>query len=1756
MGIDNRVTANYNHFVQQAVGSLLPDQVVSDRYQILSYLGGGEATEVYKVRDLVGGRVLALKALRPDAPKDAELRLSREFYHLSRFSHKGIVAALDYGSTAERRPFFTMEFVDGLPITSFFKNGYEPSLVDVTVGILRALDSIHAQGLIHCDLKPANILVTTETGVPSPKLLDFGFAEQMSLTATAQPRGTLGYVAPEVFKGTDADARADLYSLGLVLYEVITGRGPARERNLRQWLKMQYRSDFEPPRSIDPKIPEAFEAVVLSLLQREPERRPHSAAAVIELLTGRQEEAVIEAGPRKYLMAPGFVGRSDELGELRDALDAAGRGKPGAVAVSGDRGVGKSRLLAEFKFLAQLEGATILSCEPVSLGARPQSLIETVLNYLRVYANTVLPVAEEGRGGSEESKYRLFETVAQRLKELSASHRVEHSLVLLVDDFELFDPTSLEFLRYLVFSLEKERLLVLVAGLKEKRFLDLIEELGRRPNSRHIALPPMGRAEVRSLAISLLGDIAAIDSLAEWLEGTTGGNPLFVIETIHSLIEGKILTLRGGRWVLVEEALESYRPPNTVTEVVRRRLEGLSNDELEILQVGAAAAGPFTLEFLRAVSGLDERVLFNAIGRLRSMGLLRSFGGDGQGQFALSSKILEAAVTERLSPSARRDNHRRVALAIELLYPDRLDRLVFDLAHHYTQAGITDRAYSYALKAGTRAREFGLTELALGFYETAFSLAGQSITPRERVELIERVGELREATGRYHEAIDIYKQGMSIVVAESSAGRPALARFLRKLGLVYQKLGNQEESISYLSQALALQRDKVSADYVHILNDLGWSYSTAGQLAKAEEVLTQAMQLVERLRSQDERTYQQLSARTLYNFSVQAYSRRDNVLALQLAERSLAAYEALQDEYYTSKVSQFIATLWWRRGELGRARACYQRYLPGQRKTGDVYFLLRSLQGLGIISQQEGDWNSAHDCYAEALTLAERIGDRAAMVDLYSNIGTTCDERGEWSAAQEHFTRALDLIAGEKGQSPARRAIIMANLAYLRTRQGELEEAERLFAEAEQLAAADPSEPDLGFYLPLYRAHYFLRAEKHDLCRQALGRAFAAVRRRNDRHQKALVHVAAAEYRLACGEFDRAQHNALQALLLLAEVPTSREYAIALRWSGLAKSLLGKPERGTQEIKRSIELLREVGAKYDLALSLVASVQALATADRSDITVDMKMPMAFRPLPQQEVTEAVANLKEAQVLLRGLGATLDARRCDELMQTITQVSATMQLKSRERGEYLKVFYQLSELINLGLDKEDFAERLLDLVIDVTRAERGLLFLVQNDKLVPAAARNVDRTTIEDAETISHSVLRKVKRRGELTYSADALSDPRFNTANSVMLNKIRSLLCVPLRVDSRVIGTIYLDSRITAHLFLEEDKNLLSSVANLLAATIDKSVAFKRLQEEIERSSENILEDAVTGCFLGKSKAIREVYRVIDRIAPTDCTVLLTGETGTGKGVLARLIHSKSDRSAKQFVSINCGALPEQLFESELFGHIKGAFTGAVSDKEGLFETADGGTIFLDEISNTTLGVQAKLLEVLEERVIRRVGATQTRHVDVRLICATNRDLEEEVRAGRFREDLYYRMNVVTIRVPPLRERAADIPLLANYFVKRIAVQLNKPVAGFEDDVLARFAAYPWPGNARELLNVVQRATIMTQKRRITLEDIGDKFQSIQPRTELPTTKRKVIDRLQVVNALRETGGNVSKAAELLSIHRRQLQRLIRRYRIDKTNLV
>ncbi|HWO90201.1 MAG TPA: sigma-54 dependent transcriptional regulator, partial [Gemmatimonadales bacterium] len=307
---------------------------------------------------------------------------------------------------------------------------------------------------------------------------------------------------------------------------------------------------------------------------------------------------------------------------------------------------------------------------------------------------------------------------------------------------------------------------------------------------------------------------------------------------------------------------------------------------------------------------------------------------------------------------------------------------------------------------------------------------------------------------------------------------------------------------------------------------------------------------------------------------------------------------------------------------------------------------------------------------------------------------------------------------------------------------------------------------------------------------------------------------------------------------------------------------------------------------------------------------------------------------------------------------------------------------------------------------------------------------------------------------------------------------------------------------------------------------------------------------------LGSSKAFVETLKLAEMVAPTDSTVLISGESGTGKEVIARYIHELSPRAEQPFLSINCGALPESLLESELFGHVKGSFTGAVRDHEGLFVAAGGGTFFLDEIGETTPATQVKLLRVLQERELIPVGGTEPVRVEARLIAATNRDLEEELRQGRFRSDLYYRLNVIAIHLPPLRSRKDDIPVLAEAFLRRMASERGGEAKRLGDDALEAVMAYEWPGNVRELENALERAATLTAGTTIHATALPERVTErraaalVSDRTPVNPTL-DVIERAYIMYVLQAEGGNKSRAAEVLGIDPSTLYRKLARFGVE-----
>jgi transcriptional regulator with GAF, ATPase, and Fis domain len=454
-------------------------------------------------------------------------------------------------------------------------------------------------------------------------------------------------------------------------------------------------------------------------------------------------------------------------------------------------------------------------------------------------------------------------------------------------------------------------------------------------------------------------------------------------------------------------------------------------------------------------------------------------------------------------------------------------------------------------------------------------------------------------------------------------------------------------------------------------------------------------------------------------------------------------------------------------------------------------------------------------------------------------------------------------------------------------------------------------------------------------------------------------------------------------------------------------------------------------------------------------------------------------------------------------------------------------------------------QLLGMLFDVVPAQRAaILFFDDAGEIARTAAW--DRLHGPEVPVrVSRTLLKKItaERNGLLL---DNIKRSPLGQAASLQSAGVKSALCVPLLLAGRVSGVIYLDTRSPENPFDSDHLHLVAAVASLISLAWANVRHLEKLREENKYLQEEI---NLNHELVGESPRMRVVYELIRRVAATDSTVLIQGESGTGKELVARAIHNSSSRADGPFVAVNCAAITETLLESELFGHEKGAFTGAVAQKKGKVELANGGTLFLDEIGEFAVALQAKLLRVLQEREFERVGGTHPMKIDARFVAATNRGLLQAVEAGTFRRDLYHRLNVVSITLPALRERAEDIPLLADYFVAKASRKCRirpKPISA---EVQACLLSYDWPGNVRELEHAMERALVLGASDKVLPEDLPSEIVESAPGEPNSSSFQSVVkeQKKQVVQkAMQQSNGNYIEAAKLLGIHPNSLLRLIR----------
>jgi transcriptional regulator with GAF, ATPase, and Fis domain len=590
-------------------------------------------------------------------------------------------------------------------------------------------------------------------------------------------------------------------------------------------------------------------------------------------------------------------------------------------------------------------------------------------------------------------------------------------------------------------------------------------------------------------------------------------------------------------------------------------------------------------------------------------------------------------------------------------------------------------------------------------------------------------------------------------------------------------------------------------------------------------------------------------------------------------------------------------------------------------------------------------------------------------------------------------------------------------------------------------------------------------------------------------------------------------------------------------------------------------LVVQGGGAQPASVSLVKPLTTIAAAADSDLRVPELRGVVAIQFDGQSFTATA--LEGAHLVVNGKkrgqhtladGDTLQLGATRLLFQAEARVQAPFEMRRIGADPAALATSRLAEFARQlahepGLDSA--LTRLLDALIEVVRADKGFVLQMVDGAPYMLKARNFQRENVADAvERLSDTIVKRVLETREPLRIEDALHDAHFNASESVVNLKLSSVLCLPLVARGELLGAIYLGNDKLANIFSERELEVAASFCSTAALLLELGRQLDELRADKKALQERIEEQAY-GDVIGSCDPMRDVFRKIDKVAATDISVLVTGETGTGKELIAREIHRRSPRRNAPFVAINCGAIPENLLESELFGHAKGAFTGAVAARAGRFQAASGGTLLLDEIGEMPLPLQVKLLRALQERAVTRVGENKPEPVDIRIVAATNKDLDEELKAGRFREDLFYRINVVHLHLPPLRERGEDAVMLAKWFLGRAIRELGSKVKGFSPQALVAIKRFRWPGNIRQLENRIKKAVVLAEKPLLTPDDLELRPEQLEP--ILPLAQARDEWQKRYINeVLERNAGNRTKTAKDLGVDPRTIFRHLERMEAER----
>ncbi len=1587
--------------------------ILDERYQIQTHLGTGGMGEVYRVLDLDQNQACALKILNTMVDhKAVHRRFHREFQVLNRFHHPRLVRTYTWGF-AEDRPYFTMEYLPGKTLEKViadhallgqFQASYFFPLMEQ---LAEGLAYIHAQGAVHRDLKPSNIMVLeTEEGIKIT-ILDMGLAKlrhlhSASITQTGTAIGTAEYMSPEQGKGLWVDHRSDLYSLGIILYEMLTGTPPFSGQNPISVIMKHIREIPPSMGEINIAVPDEIQQIVLKLLAKEPVDRFQSADEVLRALPS---EFVLpddeQRDVHRKVMRPQFIGRESEMKTLRAMLQDVQAGEQRVILISGESGVGKTRLVEELLGDALIHDFLCLK----SAGQEEGGQIYGAL--IDAFQGTTDLVRRE------TDKFSVMERWLQLLKSL----RQKQPIVLCLENIQWLDELTLEFLQYVLRDPDPCPFLLCLT-CQWSNLEPLSEEIKNFIHSNEFAeatriqLENLPRKEMGYLAASMLGERSIPRDALQTLFRETGGQPLFVVEAVRTLVNADVVrqnVFGDWQWGEFPQTLLS----DDISEILHRRIATLPAVQQRVLEYACVFLNDFSFDLLAAVWRGDELELLDVLDDLIAEGLLAACG-EAEDRYRFSQGLYRRAIYDRMQNVRRRLLHREIGNALEKM--DDAEELTEELADHFAAAKEQDKAIKYTRLSGKKALEVQAYRQALRRFEAVRGWTSDDAfeSPADTIVFLCDYANVLRCCSQHNSALELLDEAKALLPDNR---KDLKARILWNEGIIHSVLQHGKVAEEYMLEALRFYRE---------LGDLDGEIQALGSLAhlcdvseRHEEAIAYMCREIEKYAALGEA--QNKAIVQVREGMVALVEFRFGTAKVHL-KAAVKTSQKLGLEHHRIGALNLLLRVYFYSGDLDQAEAVCHEVIGEWQKRGIVYWEAMNFLRLGELALERDGFSEALE-YAE--TSAERFLEtprRDYVYRAYAIAATAAARMGDTETALEWAERASEGVQQTSGMYTGILPLVYCGIGVALDKAGRIAEAEEAFEQA-----------------------------------------------------------------IECRGESKGDHWA-RALLMAGEFYLERD--------DMAKA----------------------------QAHLEAAKQAFG-----------EMEMSYF-------------LEKTQMLLNQLSRDKDGRGRNAALSSEISVDTL----SVDRWRLL---YDVSRELTTERDVKVLLDRTLGNLLVVYPAER-VLIAVKNEtpKSFVVDAVRYHNVEADDAEALSRGIIRRVIETNEPVLSVDAQTDDRLNQYQSVMDYNIRSVLCVPLfHVSEGVMGALYVDHRGIDNAFSEADQTFLQAFANLVGVALVNARMYEQLEDKARYLQQEVERQYQLDDLVGQSDAMQTIYYLIERASQSDIPVLVQGETGTGKELAARAIHYNSRRKDQPFLSQNCAALSPELLQSELFGHKKGAFTGATANHTGIFEAANGGTVFLDEIADASPQLQRSLLRVLQEGEIRRVGETEDRAVDVRIIAATNQDLKKEVENRSFREDLYYRLHVIQINMPPLRERIEDVPLLAEHLLIRAKEDANKSVGGLTVGAIKVLVSYNWPGNVRELENEIRRAIALAEP---DSEITPDLFSESIGHTvsDIPVESQgRLQDRVQeyekrvIRDALEKCVGNITHTAKELGITRAGLQKKINR---------